>query len=111
MAPRVSVLIPCYNAGRYLAAALDSVLSQTYRNYEIIVVDNGSIDGSGQWIEKNCPKVTLIAMGKNTGFCGAVNAGIKAAKTPYVILLNNDTEVEYGFVKALETALETETYG
>lgn len=85
--------------------ALDN---ETSTSYHICIVDNGSTDGSRQWIEKNYPQAELISMGENTGFCGAVNAGIKACKTPYVILLNNDTEVEFGFVKALEDALEKE---
>ena len=81
---------------------------ETSTKYHICVVDNGSTDGSREWVEKNCPYAQVVALSENTGFCGAVNAGIKMSKTPYVILLNNDTEVEYGFVKALEDALENE---
>ena len=101
-----TVIIPNYNGMKYIENCMKALAAETSTEYKIIIVDNGSTDGSRQWIEANCPQVQLIAMGENTGFCGAVNAGIKAAKTSYVILLNNDTEVEYGFVKALEDALE-----
>ena len=103
-----TVIIPNYNGMKYIENCMKALEKETSTEYQILIVDNGSIDGSRQWIEENCPVVQLIAMGENTGFCGAVNAGIKAAKTPYVILLNNDTEVEFGFVKALEDALESE---
>lgn len=70
-----------------------------------LVVDNGSTDGSVQMVEEKFPEVTLIKLSENTGFCHAVNVGIGQAQTPYVILLNNDTKVEPGFVKALYEAI------
>lgn len=73
--------------------------------FPIIVVDNGSTDGSVELIERSFPEVTVIRFPENRGFCGAVNAGIAAAKTPYVILLNNDTTVEKGFVSYLTEAV------
>ena len=103
-----TVIIPNYNGMKFIENCMKALEQENSTNYQICVVDNGSTDGSKEWVEKNCPRVQLISLGENTGFCGAVNVGIKAAKTPYVILLNNDTEVQYGFVKALETALEKE---
>ena len=103
-----TVIIPNYNGMKFIENCMKALEQETSTSYCICVVDNGSTDGSKEWVKNNCPEVQLIEMGKNTGFCGAVNAGIDAAKTPYVVLLNNDTEVEYGFVKALETALEKE---
>ncbi|MBR5316965.1 MAG: glycosyltransferase family 2 protein [Lachnospiraceae bacterium] len=103
-----TVIIPNYNGMKFIENCMKALAKETSTSYHICVVDNGSEDGSREWVEKNCPRVQVIALGENTGFCGAVNAGIAATKTPYVILLNNDTEVEYGFVKALETALERE---
>jgi GT2 family glycosyltransferase len=70
-------------------------------------VDNGSTDGSAEYVEQHFPEVTLIRMGENTGFCGAVNAGIRASgDAAYVILLNNDTEAEPDFTGALVAAME-----
>lgn len=103
-----TVIIPNYNGMKFIENCIKALDKETSTRYHICVVDNGSNDGSREWVEENCPQVQVISLGENTGFCGAVNAGIKASKTPYVILLNNDTEVEFGFVKALETALETE---
>lgn len=103
-----TVIIPNYNGIKFIENCIKSLEKETSTSYHICVVDNGSQDGSREWIEQNCPQAQVIALGENTGFCGAVNAGIAAAKTPYVILLNNDTEVEFGFVKALENALEKE---
>ena len=103
-----TVIIPNYNGMKFIENCMKALEREVSTDYQICVVDNCSTDGSGEWVEKHCPGVQLISLGENTGFCGAVNAGIKAAKTPYVILLNNDTQVQYGFVKALETALEKE---
>lgn len=101
-----TVIIPNYNGIKFIENCMKSLERETSAKYRICVVDNGSTDGSREWVEENCPYAQVIALSENTGFCGAVNAGIEACKTPYVILLNNDTEVEYGFVKALEEALE-----
>ena len=103
-----TVIIPNYNGMKFIENCMKALERENSVKYHICIVDNGSTDGSREWLETNCPYAEVIALGKNTGFCGAVNAGIKASKTPYVILLNNDTEVEYGFVKALEEALEKE---
>ena len=74
--------------------------------HRAIVVDNGSKDGSLEVIIEEYPEVELIALPENTGFCHAVNVGIKASRTDYVLLLNNDTVVKPGFVKYLEEAME-----
>lgn len=103
-----TVIIPNYNGIKFIENCMKALEKETSVKYHICVVDNGSTDGSKEWVEQNCPYAEVISMGKNTGFCGAVNAGIRASKTPYVILLNNDTEVAYGFVKELENALERE---
>ena len=103
-----TVIIPNYNGIKFIENCMKSLEKETSVKYHICVVDNGSTDGSREWVEENCAYAEVISLGENTGFCGAVNAGIRACKTPYVILLNNDTEVEYGFVKALEEALESE---
>jgi GT2 family glycosyltransferase len=69
-------------------------------------VDNGSSDGSIEHVKANYPDVKLIALKENTGFCHAVNVGIKNADTDYVILLNNDTTVHHGFTRSLTSAIE-----
>lgn len=73
---------------------------------QILLVDNGSSDGSVLFMKEHYPEVDCICFTENRGFCEAVNAGIKAAKTPYVLLLNNDTEVFQNFVGNLEKAIE-----
>lgn len=103
-----TVIIPNFNGIKFIDNCMKALERETSTKYHICVVDNGSTDGSKEWVKKNFPYVQVVALPENTGFCGAVNAGIKASKTPYVILLNNDTEVEYGFVKELEDALENE---
>ena len=77
-----TVIIPNYNGMKYIENCMKALEKETSTEYQILIVDNGSIDGSRQWIEENYPTVQLITMGENTGFCGAVNAGIKASQTP-----------------------------
>lgn len=97
----VSVVIPNYNGINYMRTCLDSLMKQTYGRMPIIVVDNGSTDKSLEFVRETYPQVTLIPLPKNTGFCHAVNVGILASETPYVILLNNDTEAAEDFVEKL----------
>ena len=101
-----TVIIPNYNGIEYLKSCILSLQQQSYRDFKICVVDNGSKDGSCHWLKENHPQILLIELKENTGFSHAVNVGIKSADTEYVLLLNNDTQVEEGFVKELEDAME-----
>jgi GT2 family glycosyltransferase len=80
---------------------LDSLKKQTLQDFHILVVDNASTDGSVSYFKEAFPEIETIALDKNYGFSKAVNVGIQHAKTPYVILLNNDTTVDPHFVEAL----------
>ncbi len=98
----VTVIIPNYNGIGFLRDCIEALEKQTYRDFDLVVVDNGSSDGSAEWLSEK--GIATISMGENTGFSRAVNVGIRQAKTPYVILLNNDTVAEPGFVGALVKA-------
>ena len=101
----VSVVIPNFNGIAFLDSVLASLEGQTLSNFEVILVDNGSTDGSCSIVTANYPWVHLIELSENFGFCGAVNAGIRAAKAPYVLLLNNDTEVKEDVVEEMLAAI------
>lgn len=98
----VTVVIPNYNGIAYIDNCIKALKAQKEAPaFDIIVVDNNSTDGSKELVLERYKDVNLIPLDDNYGFCRAVNVGIKAAKTPYVILLNNDTQVLDGFVSAL----------
>ena len=103
----VTVVVPNYNGIEFVENCLDSLHKQNKANFTVILVDNGSTDGSLELVQNDYPEVEVIALPENTGFCGAVNAGIQKSQTNYVILLNNDTEVEADFVSELEKAIES----
>ena len=100
---RSTIIIPNYNGMAYLENCLASLRGEPAR---VIVVDNGSTDGSRELVQEKFPKVRLISLDRNYGFCRAVNRGMEVSETTYVILLNNDTEAQPGFVKALEKAMD-----
>lgn len=104
----VTVVIPNYNGISYLDACLRTVSAQTGISAEILVVDNGSSDGSQDFIREHYPQVKLCCLDRNYGFCRAVNEGIAMAESPYVILLNNDTEVKPDFARNLRDALRAD---
>ena len=105
---KVTVVIPNYNGIKYIAACLDSLYRLKEQDlFCVLVVDNGSADSSPDVIRTRYPQVKLIPLSENTGFCHAVNVGIEKARTPYVILLNNDTVVLPGFVESFERAKMT----
>ena len=102
---KVSVVVPNYNGIAFVEACLRALIADAPKA-EILLVDNGSTDGSRELVGECFPKVRVIALDKNYGFCRAANEGMRAATAPYVILLNNDTEVLPGFTKALVSALQ-----
>lgn len=104
---QVSIVIPNYNGMAFMEACMQAVLRDAPKA-ELIVVDNASKDGSLEYTREHFPEVRVLAMDQNYGFARAVNEGIRAATRPYVILLNNDTEVEQGFTDALVGALEAD---
>ena len=103
MQARTTIIIPNYNGLKFMEPCFASLEKQTVKNYKILVVDNGSTDGSVEWLKEH--KIPSIFLEENTGFTGAVNVGIQAADTPYVVLLNNDTEAAPDYLEALERAI------
>ena len=91
---------------KFIGMCLDSLNQSDFYSYEVIVIDNGSVDGSLEMIEKNYPLVRLIKNPENMGFAVACNQGIKAAKGEYIILLNNDIEVESNWLTKLYEGME-----
>ncbi len=91
---KITIVIPNWNGHKDTLECLDSLQRLTYTNYEIVVIDNGSTDGSAAIIRESNPEVMIVELQENTGFTGACNEGIKyaiEAGAEYVFLLNNDT--------------------
>ncbi len=105
---RVTVVIPSWNGKDLLKPCLDSLYHQEFQDFVTIVVDNGSTDESVPFVKEHFPQVRVISFENNTGFSVAVNAGITAAESPYIALLNNDTEVHPLWLKELVEALEAD---
>ena len=101
-----TIVIPNYNGIKYIQACLESLYGGTVTDIEVIVVDNASVDGSMELVRDRFPQIRLIVNQENKGFSYAVNQGIKEAHTPYVILLNNDTQVAPSFVHELEKVMD-----
>jgi len=110
-APTVSVIIVNWNGKHLLADCLSSLRSQTFRDFEIILVDNGSTDGSIEFVRKNFPEVVLITLLENRGFAGGNNAGILASSGHYIALLNNDTRTDSNWLAALVNAAASDPEG
>lgn len=104
--PKVSVVIPNHNGAHWLSGCLEALAAQELRGSEVIVVDDGSTDGSAAILRERYPQVRLIALDRNTGFAAAVNVGIQAARGEHVALLNNDTVARPVWLGALVKTLE-----
>jgi O-antigen biosynthesis protein len=99
-----SVVIPTYNGRELLERCLASVARNRpvdgNLSIEVVVSDDGSTDGTAEWLTREYPDVRLVRVEPNQGFCAAANAGIAAAKGRFIQLLNNDTEVGPGWIEA-----------
>src|SRR5262249_30185511 len=102
----VSAVLVNLNCGPLVDLVFPSLAKQTYPHLEILVMDNGSTDGSCERIEREYPAARVIRLGRNTGFSHALNAGIRAGRGRYVLSVNFDVTLEAAFVAALVGALE-----
>lgn len=110
--PAVSVIILNLNGRTYLPDCLESLSAQTFRDFEVVIVDNGSTDGSLSLIRKEFGWVRVVALEKNTGFARGNNIGLEASSGIYVVTLNNDTIAEKDWLKSLiDTAERDEKVG
>ncbi len=102
----LSIIIPNWNGRHLLKDCLDSLLRQTCSDFSVTVVDNGSSDGSVEWLAATYTEVRCVVLPENRGFSAAVNAGIDESSAPWVLLLNNDMEVDAGCVASLKKAVD-----
>lgn len=103
---KATIVIPNYNGKHFMQPCLQSLQEQTSSDFEILVVDNHSTDGSLEYMQKFYPDIRVISLDQNYGFSRAVNEGIRHSQTPYVILLNNDTTVDKHYVESMINAIE-----
>lgn len=101
MAPRVSVILVNWNGLPYLAECLDALAVQSYGDFETVFVDNGSQDGSVDFVQQRYPAVKIIPLSENTGFARGNNIGFAAAQGEYLVTLNNDTRVDPRWLEVL----------
>lgn len=101
----ITVIIPHYNGIGILTDCLNSLFENSFRQFETIVIDNGSTDGSPEMMRQKFPSVKLIQNKKNLGYAGACNQGIDLAQTEFILLLNNDTVMPPNFLEEMYRAM------
>jgi GT2 family glycosyltransferase len=101
MMPLISVIILNWNGKRFLKECLDSLAAQSLRDFETVLVDNGSHDGSSGYVQEHYPWVKLVNLPKNIGFAAGNNRGLAECHGKFVVTLNNDTKAEPGFLAAM----------
>jgi GT2 family glycosyltransferase len=102
----VSIIIVTWNGLRHLRTCLDAVAGQQGVDAETILVDNGSTDGSADFVRAHFPAVRIVALESNFGFAGGNNAGARVARGRHLAFLNNDTAVEPGWLLALRQGVD-----
>lgn len=107
--PLISIIIINWNGKHFLDPCFSTLFKQSYKNIEVILVDNASKDGSVQFVRKNYPQVKIVINKENLGFAEANNIGYKKATGEYVLFLNNDTKVTKDFLKILVDVLVKDT--
>ena len=100
----VSIIIPVYNSGPWLGRCLDSVIAQSYRDFECICIDDCSVDDSARILERFAerdPRIRIIRFPENRGVCAARNAGIDSARGDYVYFIDSDDWIDPDYIEAL----------
>jgi GT2 family glycosyltransferase len=104
----VTVVVPAWNGERWLPGLFASLAAQTQEPAEVIVVDNGSTDGTLRWLAREAPQARVLAQGRNTGFAVAANRGLLAARTEFVALVNTDVVLAPGWIEVMAARLAAE---
>lgn len=102
-----SIIIVSWNALHHLQTYLPSVCATKHLRYEVILADNASTDGSAEWVKNNFPRVRIISLDQNYGYCGGNNRAAKHAKHDNIIFLNNDVEVTPNWLDPIERMLDS----
>ncbi len=105
---RVTVNILNTNEMRFLPRCVDAVLNQTYTDYECVVIDNASTDGSPEWVEANRPAVKIIRNASNEWYCGGHNIGIRETSSELLLLLNSDVFIEPDFLEKMVEGIDAD---
>ena len=108
MTEPVTVVVPAWNGEHWLPGLFASLAAQTQAPEEVIIVDNGSVDGTLNWLAREAPQARVLAQGRNTGFAVAANRGLLAARTEFVALVNTDVELAPGWLEAMAARLAAE---
>jgi GT2 family glycosyltransferase len=106
----VSIIIPHFNGKEVLTNCLNSIVRNGFKDYEIIVVDNGSTDGSQDLIRNEFKNVALIENEVNKGYAGGCNSGISKSEGKYILFLNNDVEVAENFLEEMYIAIDSDEH-
>lgn len=105
---KYSFIVPVYNVEKYLIRCLDSILNQTYQNFEVIIVDDGSTDSSGSIVDiykKKYPEQIIVEHQYNKGLGGARNTGIALAKGQYLLMVDSDDYISHRMLETIEQYL------
>jgi GT2 family glycosyltransferase len=105
----VTVVILNWNGRNWLEQFLPSVRSTTYTECDILIIDNGSTDGSVEFIQTHFPDFRIVSLDRNYGFAQGNNLGVAHVNTPYYVLLNSDVEVTPGWLEPLVELMETDS--
>jgi GT2 family glycosyltransferase len=108
--PLISIIIVNFNGLRFLDACLSSICHQSYKLYEIIFVDNGSSDGSVDLVRKRYPAAIILETGKNLGFAGGTNTGIRRSTGEFILTLNNDTILDSHFLEEIKKPMQDDLH-
>ncbi len=106
MIPAVSIIMPCHNAGTYLPASIGSVLAQTFKDWELIAVDDGSTDTTLGWLQAQTDQRIHVHSQTNKGVSAARNAGLANARSRYVAFLDADDTWAPHFLEKMLAALQ-----
>ncbi|MFZ3383838.1 MAG: glycosyltransferase family 2 protein [Candidatus Methanoperedens sp.] len=106
--PIVSIIVLSWNGKQYLETCLSSLVRQTYKSIEVILVDNGSSDGTIEFVRNSFPGVIILRHDKNLGFAEGVNSGIRISKGEFIATINNDAEADANWIKSLVRVMESD---
>lgn len=107
MSVKVSVIVLLYNGQKYLPACLEAVKNQTFKDLEVLIIDNASKESSAQWLKNNYPEFILLEQKENLGYCRGNNLGIRKSHGEYVLCLNQDIILEPNFIAELTNFMDS----